>query len=127
MDCVRKVIEHVRDNGAGQLYLIQHSAGSGKSNTISWLAHQMANIHDRNDENVFDSVVVITDRKILDSQLQANVHAFNQNPGVVAGIEKGSKQLREELQAGTKIIVSTLQKFPFIEDEMKAIPGKVSR
>ncbi|HNX60421.1 MAG TPA: type I restriction endonuclease, partial [Spirochaetota bacterium] len=124
MDCVRGIVDHAKQNGSGSQYLIQHSAGSGKSNTISWLAHQLSNIHDNKDVNVFDSVIVITDRKILDGQLRANVRAFEQNPGIVAGIEKGSKQLKEELQAGTKIIVSTLQKFPYIEDEMKAIPGK---
>lgn len=124
MDCVRKVINHAHNNGAGQQYLIQHSAGSGKSNTISWLAHQLSNLHDKNDVNVFDSVIVVTDRRILDSQLRANVLAFEQNPGVVAGIEKGSKQLKQELEAGTKIIVTTLQKFPYIEEEITVLPGK---
>jgi len=124
MDCVRKVIDHAHEKGTGQQYLIQHSAGSGKSNTISWLAHQLSNLHDKNDVNVFDSVIVVTDRRILDSQLRANVRAFEQNPGVVAGIEKGSKQLKQELEAGTKIIVTTLQKFPYIEEEIKALPGK---
>jgi len=124
LDCVRKVIAHAHKNGAGNQYLIQHSAGSGKSNTISWLAHQLSNLHDTKDENVFDSIIVVTDRRVLDSQLRANVLAFEQNPGVVAGIEKGSKQLKQELEAGTKIIVSTLQKFPYIEEEVKALPGK---
>ena len=81
-------------NGAGNQYLIQHSAGSGKSNTISWLAHQLSNLHDQKDVNVFDSIIVVTDRRILDSQLRINILAFEQNPGVVAGIEKGSKQLK---------------------------------
>ncbi len=124
MDCVRNIIKHAYENGTGQHYLIQHSAGSGKSNTISWLAHQLSNLHDKNDVNIFDSIIVVTDRRILDSQLRANVRAFEQNPGVVAGIEKGSKQLRQELEAGTKIIVTTLQKFPYIEEEIKTLPGK---
>lgn len=124
MDCVRKLINHAHEHGTGQQYLIQHSAGSGKSNTISWLAHQLANLHDKNDVNVFDSIIVVTDRRVLDSQLRINVRAFEQNPGVVAGIEKGSKQLKQELEAGTKIIVTTLQKFPYIEEEIKSLPGK---
>jgi len=124
MDCVRNIIDHAHQNGTGQQYLIQHSAGSGKSNTISWLAHQLSNLHDTKDVNVFDSIIVVTDRRVLDRQLRANVLAFEQNPGVVAAIEKGSKQLKEELEAGTKIIVTTLQKFPYIEDEIKALPGK---
>ncbi len=124
MDAVRKIVDHARKNGTGNQYLIQHSAGSGKSNTISWLAHQLASLHDSNDKNIFDSILVITDRRILDSQLRENILAFEHNPGVVAGIERGSKQLREELQGGTKIIVSTLQKFPYIEEETKNLPGK---
>lgn len=124
MDCVHAVIRHSHENGVGNQYLIQHSAGSGKSNTISWLAHQLSNLHDKKDVNIFDSVIVVTDRLILDSQLQANIRAFEQNPGVVAGIDKGSKQLKQELEAGTKIIVSTLHKFAYIEDEIKALPGK---
>ncbi len=124
MDAVRVLISHSQQYGCGQHYLIQHSAGSGKSNTISWLAHQLSNLHDKDDKNVFDSIVVVTDRIVLDSQLRANVRAFEQNPGVVAGIEKGSKQLKEELEAGTKIIVTTLQKFPQVEDSIKSLPGK---
>ncbi len=124
MDAVRSIIAHAKENGVGKQYLIQHSAGSGKSNTISWLAHQLSNLHDKSDINVFDSIIVITDRRILDKQLRDNVLAFEQNPGVVAGIEKGSKQLKEELEAGTKIIVSTLQKFPYIEEEIHNLPGK---
>jgi type I restriction enzyme R subunit len=124
LDCVRKVMRHAHENGTGQQYLIQHSAGSGKSNTISWLAHQLSNLHDKNEANVFDSIIVVTDRRVLDSQLRANVRAFEQNRGVVAGIEKGSKQLKRELEAGTKIIVSTLQKFPYIEEEIQDLPGK---
>lgn len=124
VDCVRKVIAHARENGTGKQYLIQHSAGSGKSSTISWLAHQLSNLHDKNDENVFDSIIVVTDRRILDRQLRNNVLAFEQQPGVVSGIEKGSSQLKGELEAGTKIIISTLQKFPYIEEKMKELSGK---
>lgn len=124
LDAVRKLVAHAKENGTGSQYLIQHSAGSGKSNTISWLAHQLSTLHDNRDNNVFDTIIVVTDRRILDSQLRTNVLAFEQNPGVVAGIEKGSKQLKQELEAGTKIIVTTLQKFPYIEEEIKNLPGK---
>lgn len=124
LDCVRQILAHASAHGTGQHYLIQHSAGSGKSNTISWLAHQLANLHDPQDRNVFDSIIVVTDRRVLDSQLRANVLAFEQHPGVTAGIDKGSKQLQQALEAGTKIIVSTLQKFPVIEEKMRALPGR---
>lgn len=123
-DAVRSLIGHAKEYGCGEQYLIQHSAGSGKSNTISWLAHQLSALHDKDDINVFDSIIVVTDRRILDKQLRDNVRAFEQNPGVVAGIDKGAKHLKEELEAGTKIIVTTLQKFPYIEEEIKALPGK---
>jgi len=124
VDCVRKIVAHAQVKGTGQQYLIQHSTGSGKSSTISWLAHQLSNLHDKDDLNVFDSIVVVTDRRILDRQLRDTIMSFEQQPGVVAGIEKGSAQLKEELEAGTKIIVSTLQKFPYIEEKMKELPGK---
>ena len=124
MDAVRKIVAHSKENGTGKQYLIQHSAGSGKSNTISWLAHQLSNLHAYTNNNVFDSIIVVTDRRILDSQLRTNILAFEHNPGVVAGIDKGSSQLRKELESGTKIIVTTLQKFPYIEEDIKALPGK---
>lgn len=123
-DAVRSLIGHAKEHGCGKQYLIWHSAGSGKSNTISWLAHQLSALHDKDDVNVFDSIIVVTDRIILDSQLRANVLAFEQNPGVVVGIDKGAKHLKEELEAGTKIIITTLQKFPYIEEEIKTLPGK---
>lgn len=124
MNAVQELVAHAKEDGCGRQYLIQHSAGSGKSYTISWLAHQLSNLHDRNDLNVFDSIIVVTDRRVLDRQLRAHVISFEQNPGVVAGIEKGSLQLKHELEAGTKIVITTLQKFPYIEDEIKKLPGK---
>ena len=124
LNAVRKLIKDSKENGTGQKYLIMHSAGSGKSYTISWLAHHLSTLHDKNDNNIFDSIIVVTDRRVLDCQLRTHVMSFEQNPGVVAGIEKGSKQLRAELEAGTKIIITTLQKFPFIEEDIKALPGK---
>ena len=123
LDAVRRLIADARDKGAGQRYLIQHSAGSGKSYSIAWLAHQLSNLHDERDECVFDSVVVITDRRVLDRQLQASIRQFEQTPGVVENIDKTSRQLKQALDDGKKIIVTTLQKFPFIVEETGQLPG----
>jgi type I restriction enzyme, R subunit len=124
LDCVRKLIAHSRSYGAGQRYLIQHSAGSGKSFTIAWLAHQLATLHDAADRRVFDSIVVITDRRVLDRQLQATMRQFEQTLGVVENIDKTSRQLKEALESGKTIIVTTLQKFPVIAREIGDLPGK---
>jgi type I restriction enzyme, R subunit len=124
LDSVRRLIASSLTLGAGQRYLIQHSAGSGKSNSIAWLAHQLSVLHDKDDNPIFDSVVVITDRRILDRQLRSTVLAFEQTAGMVQPITEGSKQLKESLEAGKKIITSTLQKFPVISEQMRAIPGK---
>ena len=112
LDCVRRLVRHARNHGAGERYLIQHSAGSGKSFTIAWLAHQLSVLHDRDDRRVFDSVVVVTDRRVLDRQLQQTIRQFEQTLGVVENIDQTSRQLREALEAGRTIIVTTLQKFP---------------
>ena len=93
-------MRHARNHGAGQLYLIQHSAGSGKSFTIAWLAHQLSVLHDSDDRRVFDSVVVVTDRRVLDRQLQQTIRQFEQTLGVVENIDQTSRQLREALEAG---------------------------
>jgi type I restriction enzyme, R subunit len=111
-------------NGAGQRYLIQHSAGSGKSFTIAWLAHRLSTLHDAADGRVFDSIVVITDRRVLDRQLQATMRQFEQTLGVVENIDTTSRQLREALELGKTIIVTTLQKFPVIAREIGELPGK---
>jgi len=124
LDSVRRLVADAREKGAGQRYLIQHSAGSGKSNSIAWLAHQLSVLHDAKDLRVFDSIVVITDRRVLDRQLQRTVRQFEQTRGVVENIDKHSSQLREALEAGKTIIVSTLQKFPMIVDQIKDLPGK---
>lgn len=123
LDAVRRLIAHARDNGTGQSYLIQHSAGSGKSNSIAWLAHQLASLHDPQDNRVFDSIVVITDRRVLDRQLQRTIRQFEQVSGVVENIDKHSTQLKEALEAGKNIVVTTLQKFPVIVDQMQALSG----
>ncbi len=124
LDTVRRLVRDAKAKGVGQHYLIQHSAGSGKSNSISWLAHQLSILHDAKDNRVFDSIIVITDRRVLDRQLQRNVQQFEQIEGLVENIDKTSRQLKEALEAGKTIIVSTLQKFPVIADQIQALPGK---
>ena len=124
LDCVRRLVADARVKGAGQRYLIQHSAGSGKSFTIAWLAHQFSTLHDARDRRVFDSIVVITDRRVLDRQLQSTIRQFEQTLGVVENIDTTSRQLKEALEAGKTIIVTTLQKFPVIAAEIGELPGQ---
>ncbi|GAB6933571.1 type I restriction endonuclease [Calditerricola satsumensis] len=124
LDCVRKLIAHAREHGPGQSYLIQHSAGSGKTYTIAWLAHQLATLHDANDRRIFDSVIVITDRKVLDRQLQRAMRQFEQTLGVVENIDTTSRQLKEALEVGKTIIVTTLQKFPVIVNQISELPAR---
>ncbi|HEB88951.1 MAG TPA: DEAD/DEAH box helicase, partial [Deltaproteobacteria bacterium] len=124
LDCVRKLIADARARGPGQRYLIQHSAGSGKSFTIAWLAHQLSTLHDADDRRVFDSIVVVTDRRVLDRQLQRTIRQFEQTLGVVENIDTTSRQLKEALESGKTIIVTTLQKFPVIADQIGELPGR---
>ncbi len=121
LDAVRKLVADAREKGAGQSYLIQHSAGSGKSNSIAWLAHHLQSLHDANDEPVFDTVVILTDRRNLDAQLSETIDAVEHKRGVVVRIreEDGSAGLREALNSGAQIITSTIQKFPYICSETK--------
>src|SRR5690606_31685345 len=103
----------------------QHSAGSGKSNSITWLAHQLVSLHDsENTETVFDRVIVVTDRRVLDKQIRDNIKQFAQVSSVVEAIDKGSRQLKQAIEDGKKIIVTTVQKFPFIIDEIGALQAK---
>ena len=118
LDSVRKLEAAARADGAGHSYLIQHSAGSGKTNSISWLAHRLCNLHNDQDEPVFDSVIVITDRLILDQQLQDSIYQLEHKHGVVEKIDKDSNQLAAALAGGTRIIISTLQKFSFILEKV---------
>ena len=114
-DAVQKMVGHAQANGAGRNYLIQHSAGSGKSNTIAWLAHRLSNLFDAQNQPVFHKVVVITDRDVLDKQLQRTIYQFDHTPGVVKKIDEDSAQLAEALGDSTsKIVISTLQKYPFV-------------
>ena len=120
LDVVTKLLEDVRAHGAGRNYLIQHSAGSGKSNSIAWLAHRLAGLHDARDEKIFQSVIIVTDRRVLDSQLQNTVYQFDHVEGVVQKIDKNAAQLKDAIEAGAGIIITTLQKFPVIYKEVKA-------
>ncbi len=123
VDCVRGLVADARSHGTGQRYLIQHSAGSGKTFTIAWLAHQLSTLHDAEDRRVFDSIVVISDRRVLDRQLQSAMRQFEQTLGVVENIDTTSRQLKEALESGKTIIVTTLQKFPVIAREIGELPG----
>ncbi len=114
LDSVRKLVDTSRQEGAGNNYLIQHSAGSGKTNSISWLGHHLASLHDENDRKIYDCVVVISDRQVIDRQLQDAIYQIDHAQGVVRPIDEDSKQLANALIDGTKIVVTTLQKFPFV-------------
>ena len=114
LDSVRQLVSAARIDGTGHNYLVQHSAGSGKTNSISWLAHRFASLHDAEDRKIFDCVVVITDRRVLDQQLQEAIYQIEHAQGVVEAIDRDSRQLAAALIDGTKIVVTTLQKFPFV-------------
>ena len=118
-DAVLALEAHARANGAGLHYLVQHSAGSGKSNTIAWLAHRLSSLHDAGDDKVFDKVIVITDRVVLDRQLQETIYQFEHAHGVVAKIDESSTQLADALTGQqSRIVITTLQKFPYILDKI---------
>ena len=123
LDAVRKIIAEARKEGPGQNYLIQHSAGSGKTNSISWLSHRLASLHDHEDRKLFDCVVVITDRRVLDRQLQDAIYQIEHAQGVVKAIDRDSRQLAEALIDGTKIVITTLQKFPFVLRGLLRVAG----
>ena len=121
---VRKLESDARRVGTGSNFLIQHSAGSGKSNSIAWLAHRLASLHNDKDQKVFDSVVVITDRRVLDRQLQDTIYQFDHKQGVVQKIDEDSTQLADALKNATPIIITTLQKFPFVADKVGELPER---
>ena len=122
LDVVTKILAEVKENGAGKNYLIQHSAGSGKSNSIAWLSYGLANLHDADNNKIFKSIIVVTDRTILDSQLQDTIYSFDHTEGVVEKIDdkKKSTDLRDAINDGKKIIITTLQKFPYIYKEVES-------
>lgn len=125
IDAVLKMIEHARANGSGCNYLVQHSAGSGKSNTIAWTAHRLVTLHDDADEPVFDTAIVVTDRVVLDRQLQGTIAQFEQTPGVVRKIDGTSRQLKAAIEGQAKIIITTIQKFS--TEHLRVISGQGTR
>lgn len=125
LDAVTKLMQHARLNGPGQNYLVQHSAGSGKSNTIGWTAHQLINLHDDEDNAIFNTVIIVTDRVVLDRQLQNTVAQFEQTKGVVKKIDGTSRQLKKAIQDGARIIITTIQKFG--TDHLREVSGQKKR
>ena len=126
LDVVRRLLADVRQNGAGYNYLIQHSAGSGKSNSIAWTAYRLASLFNAENKPVFSSVVVVTDRTVLDAQLQETISGFDHTLGAIEtiGEDKTSKDLRDAINGGVRIIVTTLQKFPVIYQEVDKVAGR---
>jgi len=118
LEAVRSLLEAARREGPGNNYLVEHSAGSGKSNTIAWLTHRLASLHDASNKRMFDSVIVITDRVVLDQQLQENIYQFEHKRGVVQKIDESSRQLAEALESAVPVIITTLQKFPFVSRQL---------
>lgn len=126
LDVVRKLVADVAKNGSGKSYLVQHSAGSGKSNSIAWIAYRLASLFNAENRPVFNSVIVVTDRRVLDKQLQDTMKSFNPMLGEVEVIDedKTSRDLLAAIENGRRIIVSTLQKFPVIFKDVKKVEGK---
>jgi type I restriction enzyme, R subunit len=118
LKAVRELVAVAAKEGAGHNYLVEHSAGSGKSNTIGWLVHRLSSLHDAADRRVFDSVIVVTDRVVLDRQLQNTIYQFDHRQGVVLKIDEDSRQLAEALENAVPIIITTLQKFPFVSEKL---------
>ena len=127
LDAVRELVAATRGDGPGNNYLVQHSAGSGKTNSISWLSHRLASLHNDADQKVFDCVIVITDRRVLDKQLQDAIYQIEHAQGVVKAIDQNSNQLAAALIDGTKIVITTLQKFPFVLRGLLHVTGAESQ
>lgn len=126
LDVVRKLLANVKERGSGENYLIQHSAGSGKSNSIAWLAYHLASVHDQENNPIFASIIIVTDRTVLDRQLQNTILSFDHTTGQVETIDdkKTSQDLKQAINDGKKIIITTLQKFPIIYQEVEVSNGK---
>ncbi len=118
LEAVRLLVDSARAEGVGNNYLVEHSAGSGKSNTIGWLTHRLASLHDGDNQRVFDSVIVVTDRVVLDQQLQDTIYQFEHKRGVVQKIDESSRQLAEALESAVPVVITTLQKFPFVSRQL---------
>ncbi|WP_435333442.1 type I restriction endonuclease subunit R [Haloarchaeobius sp. TZWWS8] len=128
LECVRKLVASARENGAGEDYLVQHSTGSGKSKSIAWLVHRLVSLHDDDDDSVFDGVVVVTDRTVLDEQLRNTIYELDHRTGVVEAIkgDQGSKsqELAEALEDGKPVIITTLQTFPYVIEHTQGLPER---
>jgi type I restriction enzyme R subunit len=118
LQAVRTLVDAARSEGVGHNFLVEHSAGSGKSNTIGWLTHRLASLHDAANQRVFDSVIVVTDRVVLDQQLQDTIYQFEHKRGVVQRIDESSRQLAEALENAVPVIITTMQKFPFVSRQL---------
>jgi type I restriction enzyme R subunit len=123
-DVVCRLEADARRVGVGKNYLVQHSAGSGKSNSIAWLAHRLVSLHTEQDNKVFDNIIIVTDRLVLDRQLQDTVYQFEHKQGVVQRIDQDSRQLAQALKSGVPIIITTLQKFPFVTEHIGTLPER---
>ena len=121
--CIRDLTRLAAQEGAGHNYLIQHSAGSGKTNSISWLSHRLASLHNHEDQKIFDCVIVISDRRVLDKQLQDAIYQIEHTAGVVVPVDENTGQLASALIDGTQIVITTLQKFPFVLQSLLRIAG----
>lgn len=128
LECVRQLVASAREHGAGEDYLIQHSTGSGKSKSIAWLVHRLVSLHDQHDEVVYDGVVVVTDRTILDDQLSRTIYELDHKTGVVHSVEgdgrSKSEELAEALGAGKPVITTTLQTFPYVIEHTQGLPER---
>ena len=125
LDVIRKIRNQVKTEGVGHNYLIQHTTGSGKSYSIGWLSHTLTSLYqkDGDTKRMFDTILVVTDRKVLDKQLQNTVSKLEQTGGVVNPVDMGSKQLKEYLEKGKDIIITTIQKFPFVSEVISELKG----
>lgn len=125
-DVVKKIMADVKENGVGENYLIQHSAGSGKSNSIAWIAYRLASVHDAENNGLFDSIIVVTNRVVLDGQLQDTINSFEHQVGLVEAIDdkKNSRSLAEAINDRKRIIICTIQKFLFAKKDMEKFSGR---
>ena len=126
LELIRNLKDKIKQEGVGNNYLIQHTTGSGKSYSIGWLSHLLTSLYKSSDDKkrIFDSIIIVTDRTNLDDQLRGTVKSLSKVDGVVFGAEKGSKELREFLEQGKDIIITTIQKFPYISDNIVALGDK---
>ena len=126
LDLIRSFRRSIREDGVGKNYLVQHTTGSGKSYSIGWLSHTLSSLYRTKDDTkrMFDTIIVVTDRTVLDDQLRNTIQSLEKIDGVVSGVEKGSKELREFLEKGKDIVITTIQKFPFISETISSLGNR---